>query len=126
MKKLINTENAPAPIGPYSQAVSTTGNLLFISGQIPLTPDGKLAGDDIETQTHQSIKNILAILEAAGSTAQDVVKTTVLLKSMDDFQKVNEVYNEYFEASKPARAAYEVVRLPKDVLIEIEAIAEVK
>lgn len=123
MKKFINTENAPAPIGPYSQAIEASGNFLFISGQIPFTPEGKLAGDDIESQTHQSIKNILAILAEAGAHVQDVVKTTVLLKDMNDFQKVNEIYGEYFEASEPARAAYQVARLPKDVLIEIEAIA---
>lgn len=123
MKKLINTNNAPAPIGPYSQAVQAEGKMMFISGQIPFTAAGELVGDDIQTQTKQSIENIKAILEEAGLTLDNVVKTTVLLDDMNNFVAVNEVYAQYFNESKPARAAYEVARLPKDVKIEIEAIA---
>ncbi len=123
MKLSIETENAPAPIGPYSQAIKAKGEFVFVSGQIPFTKDGELAGDDIITQTHQSLKNIEAILNEAGLSLQDVVKTTVLMKDMEDFGAMNKVYDEYLGESKPARAAYQVARLPKDVLIEIEAIA---
>ncbi len=123
MKEVVYSKNAPAPIGPYSQAIIAEGKMLYISGQIPFTADGNLAGDDIQTQTHQAIKNILAILEEAGLTAENVVKTTVLMLDMSDFAVMNEIYNQYFETSKPARAAYQVARLPKDVKIEIEAIA---
>ncbi len=122
MKEIILTDKAPAPIGPYSQGIKA-GNMIFVSGQIPFTAEGVVAGDDIITQTHQSIKNIIAILEQAGATLDNVVKTTVLMKNMNDFVEMNKVYDEYFGGSKPARAAYEVARLPKDVLIEIEAIA---
>lgn len=122
MKEIIFTENAPAPIGPYSQAIKA-GNMLFISGQIPLTKDGALAGEDIQTQTRQCILNIIAILENQNATVNNVVKTTVLMKDLTDFPVMNTIYAEYFGDSKPARAAYEVARLPKDVLIEIEAIA---
>ena len=123
MKQSILTRNAPAPIGPYSQAIMAEGKFLFISGQIPFTASGEIAGDTIEEQTHQSIKNIEAILQEAGLTFADVVKTTVLLKDMGTFGIMNQIYESYFGESKPARAAYEVARLPKDVLIEIEAIA---
>lgn len=123
MKEVVFSKEAPAPIGPYSQAIKAEGKFLFISGQIPLTADGNLAGDDIKSQTHQAIKNIIAILNEAGLSINNVVKTTVLLKDMNDFATMNEIYNEYFGESKPARAAYQVARLPKDVLIEIEAIA---
>ncbi|MFP4369651.1 MAG: RidA family protein [Bacteroidota bacterium] len=123
MKEFITSDSAPAPIGPYSQAIKASGNFVFVSGQIPFTADGELAGDDIAAQTHQSIKNIEAILKQVGITLDKVVKTTVLMKDLGDFGKMNEVYEEYFRISKPARAAYEVARLPKDVLIEIEAIA---
>jgi 2-iminobutanoate/2-iminopropanoate deaminase len=123
MKEVIYSQEAPEPIGPYSQAIKAEGKFLFISGQIPFTADGQLAGDDIKSQTHQAIKNIISILKEAGLTINNVVKTTVLMKNMDDFATMNEIYNEYFGESKPARAAYEVARLPKDVLIEIEAIA---
>lgn len=122
MKEIIFTENAPAPIGPYTQAIRA-GNMLFISGQIPLTKDGALAGEDIQTQTRQCILNIIAILENQNATVNNVVKTTVLMKDLTDFPVMNTIYAEYFGDSKPARAAYEVARLPKDVLIEIEAIA---
>lgn len=123
MKEIIFTENAPAPIGPYSQGILTEGKILFVSGQIPLTPDGALAGDDIVSQTHQALKNVLAIVEKSGGTAQNIVKTTVLMKDLSDFAIMNEIYEQYLGNSKPARAAYQVARLPKDVLIEIEAIA---
>ena len=123
MKKIIYTENAPSPIGPYSQAVAAQGELLFISGQIPFKPDGTLAGDDIVTQTEQAIKNIVAILESVNLSINNVVKTTVLLADMNHCAQINKIYNKYFSESKPARAAYQVSRLPKDVLIEIEAVA---
>jgi len=123
MKEVVFSKEAPAPIGPYSQAIKAEGKFLFISGQIPFTAEGNLAGDDIKTQTHQAIKNIIAILKEAGLTVNNVVKTTVLLKDMNDFAVMNEIYNEYFGESKPARAAFQVARLPKDVLIEIEAVA---
>lgn len=123
MKEIILTENAPAPIGPYSQGIKANGTMIFVSGQIPLTPAGELAGDDIVSQTHQSLKNVLAVVEAAGGNANNIVKTTVLMKDLTSFGQMNEIYNQYLGESKPARAAYEVARLPKDVLIEIEAIA---
>ncbi len=123
MKKTIFTEKAAPPIGPYSQAVAASGKFIFVSGQIPFTADGKLAGDDIESQARQSLENVKEIVTAAGATLNDVVKCTVLLKDMGDFAKVNEIYAEYFGEGKPARAAYQVCVLPKDVMIEIEAIA---
>jgi len=123
MKEKILTQNAPAPIGPYSQAVIAEGKYLFISGQIPFTPEGNLVGETIEEQTHQAIKNISAILTEAGLSLENVVKTTVLMVDLGDFAKMNAIYDSYFGSSKPARAAYQVGRLPKDVLIEIEAIA---
>lgn len=123
MKEKVLTQNAPAPIGPYSQAVIAEGKYLFISGQIPFTPEGTLAGETIEEQTHQAIKNIQSILAEVGLTLENVVKTTVLMVDLGDFGKMNTIYDTYFNTSKPARAAYQVCRLPKDVLIEIEAIA---
>jgi 2-iminobutanoate/2-iminopropanoate deaminase len=122
-KETVFTEKAPKPIGPYSQAIKAEGKLLFISGQIPYTAEGNLAGDNIKDQAHQACKNIGAILEEAGATFANVVKTTVLLKDMGDFATVNEIYSEYFGDSKPARAAYQVAKLPLDVMVEIEAIA---
>jgi 2-iminobutanoate/2-iminopropanoate deaminase len=123
MKQKVLTKNAPAPIGPYSQGVIAEGKFLFISGQIPLTPEGNFAGNTIEEQTHQSIKNIEAILKEVGLSLKNVVKTTVLMQDLADFGKMNQVYESYFSESKPARAAFQVARLPKDALIEIEAIA---
>ena len=124
-KKIINTESAPAAIGPYSQSV-LAGNILFISGQLPTDPEtGKFAGNDIKSQTEQSLKNIESILEKAGCTRDNVVKTTVLLNDMGDFAKMNEVYAKFFTKDYPARAAYEVAKLPKDALVEIEAVAVV-
>lgn len=123
MKQKVLTKNAPAPIGPYSQGVIAEGKFLFISGQIPLTPEGNIAGNTIEEQTHQSIKNIEAILKEVGLSLKNVVKTTVLMQDLADFGKMNQVYESYFSESKPARAAFQVARLPKDALIEIEALA---
>lgn len=124
-KKIINTESAPAAIGPYSQSVLAE-NILFISGQLPIDPEtGKFAGNNIKSQTEQSLKNIESILEKAGCTMDNVVKTTVLLNDMGDFAKMNEVYAKFFTKDYPARAAYEVARLPKDALVEIEAVAVV-
>ncbi|ROL56346.1 RidA family protein [Bacteroidetes/Chlorobi group bacterium MS-B_bin-24] len=123
MKQVVQTDNAPKPIGPYSQAIIAQGKFVFISGQIPLTPDGNLAGDDIQTQTRQAILNIKAILESLGASLKNVVKTTVLLKDLNHFSEMNKVYEEFFGDINPARAAFQVGRLPKDVLIEIEAIA---
>lgn len=123
MKETIFTPNAPAPIGPYSQAIRASGNFIFISGQIPLKADGSLAGDDLKSQTRQAIENIGAILKSVNLDYNNVVKTTVLMTDLSYFGEMNEVYSEYFGESKPARAAYQVCRLPKDVLIEIEAVA---
>lgn len=124
-KKIINTESAPAAIGPYSQSV-LAGNILFISGQLPIDPEtGKFAGNDIKSQTEQSLKNIENILKKIGCTMDSVVKTTVLLNDMGDFAKMNEVYAKFFTKDYPARAAYEVAKLPKDALVEIEAVAVV-
>ncbi len=123
MKTIIFTENAPKPIGPYSQAIKVTGELLFISGQIPIDNSSNIVGNNISEQTVQAIKNIENILISQGLNLNNVIKTTVLLKDMNNFVEMNKVYNEYFYNSKPARATYEVQRLPKDVLIEIEAIA---
>ncbi len=122
-KKIISTKNAPSAIGPYSQAVQV-GNQIFVSGQIPIDPStGEFAGDDIRSQTEQSLKNIRSILEAAGASMENVVKTTVLLKDIASFVPMNEVYATFFQGDCPARAAFEVASLPKDALVEIEAIA---
>lgn len=123
MKKIVNSPKAPAPIGPYSHSVMAEGKFLFISGQIPFDAAGNLVGDDVTGQTHQCIKNLKAIVEEAGGTLADIVKTTCLLNDMDNFLAMNKVYEEYFGETKPARAAFGVVRLPKDVMIEIEAVA---
>ncbi|MDU5325021.1 RidA family protein [Campylobacter ureolyticus] len=120
--KVIKTLEAPAAIGPYSQAIKANG-FLFVSGQIPLTPNGELAGDDIKTQTKQVLKNLKAILKEADLSLKDTVKTTIFLKSMDDFSIVNEIYAQAFGEHKPARSTIEISKLPKDVLIEIELIA---
>ena len=123
MNTPIHTPNAPAAIGPYSQAVQA-GNTLYISGQIPIDPaTGEFAGSDITTQTHQSLTNVKNILAAAGYSLNDVVKTTVLLADIADFAAMNAVYAEYFRENKPARAAFAVKDLPRGALVEIEAIA---
>ena len=124
MKKIISTTNAPAAIGPYSQGTAGAG-LVFVSGQLPINPEnGQFASNEIEGQTKQSLKNLQEILKASGSSLDNVLKTTVYLKSMDDFAAMNKVYSDFFkEGSYPARSAVEVGRLPKDALVEIEAIA---
>lgn len=123
MNHPIHTENAPAAIGPYSQAVQA-GNLLFVSGQLPIDPaTGVFAGEDIAAQTRQSLTNIRSILEKAGYSCADVVKTTVLLANIEDFAAMNAVYAEFFTENCPARAAYAVKDIPKGALVEIEAIA---
>lgn len=123
MKKIINTDKAPKAIGPYSQAVEANG-ILFISGQVPIDPStGKLVEGGIKEQTEQVMKNIGAILEAAGLNYSNVVKSTCLLSDMDNFAAMNEVYGRFYTADMPARAAYGVVRLPLGALIEIETIA---
>ncbi len=123
MLKKVQTHDAPQAIGPYSQAIEI-GDLVFASGQIPLTPNGELAGSGIEEQTHQVLKNVQAILRAVGSDLSDVVKTTIFLKDLNSFQQVNEIYSQYFCEHQPARSCVEVSRLPKEVLIEIEVIAK--
>jgi 2-iminobutanoate/2-iminopropanoate deaminase len=123
MKKIINTPNAPKAIGPYSQATEMNG-MLFISGQIPIDPaTGQVVEADIQVQTKQVMENIKAILETAGYTFADVLKSTCLLSTMDDFAAMNQVYGSYYQTDPPARAAYAVVKLPLGVLIEIETIA---
>jgi 2-iminobutanoate/2-iminopropanoate deaminase len=123
-KTVISTPSAPAAIGPYSQGVVAPGELLFTAGQIPLDPaTGGLVGGDIRAQTRRVIENLKAILECGGSDLASVVRTTVYLKDMDDFAGMNEVYGEYFGASPPARSTVEVARLPRDVRVEIDAIA---
>ncbi|MCD6144402.1 RidA family protein [Thermococcus sp.] len=125
-RSVIYTENAPQPIGPYSQGilVENPNKTLFISGQIPIDPEtGKLVKGEITEQARQAIENLVAVLEAAGATVDDVVKVNVYLEDMNDFGEFNKVYEEYFGRSKPARAVVQVARLPKDVKIEIEAIA---
>ncbi len=123
MKKTIETKKAPAALGPYSQAV-IAGDFLFVSGQIPYIPETMtLISEDVQEQTKQALENVGAILEEAGCSFDDVVKASVFIKNMDDFGKINEVYEKYFAKSKPARACVEVARLPKDVKVEIEVIA---
>jgi 2-iminobutanoate/2-iminopropanoate deaminase len=122
---IVQTSNAPAAIGPYSQGV-VVNNLFYSSGQIPLTPEGVMVEGDIQAQTHQVFKNLKAVLEAAGASLETVVKATVFIKNMDEFAQLNEVYGEYFNTHKPARSTVEVARLPKDALVEIEVVALVK
>ena len=124
MKKIISTDKAPAAIGPYSQAVEVNG-FLFTSGVIPIIPStGELVQGGIEEQAEQAIGNLAALIEAAGAKVQDTIKTVVFIKDMNDFAKVNEIYSRYFKEECPARSCVEVARLPKDVLIEIEAILD--
>jgi endoribonuclease L-PSP, putative len=123
MKRIISTDQAPAAIGPYSQAIEVNGTL-YISGQIPIDPTtGKIIEGGVKEQTLQVLKNIGAILNAAGYDYKDVVKSTCLLANMDDFKDVNEIYAGFYTENPPARAAYGVVRLPLEALIEIETIA---
>ncbi|MGA1933188.1 RidA family protein [Arcobacter sp. YIC-464] len=122
--KAINSLKAPSAIGPYSQAVDKDG-FIFVSGQLPIDENtGEFAGEHIKDQAKQSLENIKFILEEAGLEMKDITKTTILLKNLEDFVVVNEIYGSYFSEPFPARATYEVSRLPKDALIEIEAIAK--
>lgn len=123
MKEIVATNKAPQAIGPYSQAV-VVGNMIFTSGMIPIIPEtGELCTGDIREQATQAIGNLIALLKEVGAGAESVVKTTVFIKNMDDFAEVNAVYAEFFKTNFPARSCVEVARLPKDVLIEIEAVA---
>ncbi len=122
-KKVVNTDQAPAAIGPYSQAVKV-GEMVFVSGQIPIDPaTGDIVQGDIKAQTRQVLTNLNAVLAAAGSSLEKTVKTTVYITNMDEFSQVNEVYSEFFKDQPPARACVEVSRLPKGVTVEIDAIA---
>lgn len=124
MKKIISTKKAPAAIGPYSQAIEVNG-FIFTSGVIPIDPaTGELVTGPVEVQAEQAIKNLSVLLAEAGSSVEKTIKTTVFIKDMNDFAKINEIYAKYFTTDFPARSCVEVARLPKDVLIEIEAIAE--
>ena len=126
MKTIISTTKAPAAIGPYSQAVLVNG-MLFTSGVIPIDPEtNTLVQGDVEVQARQAIGNLKNLIEASGSAMDKVVKTTVFIKNMNDFGKINDTYKEFFTSDFPARSCVEVARLPKDVLIEIEAIAVVE
>lgn len=123
MKKIIKTDKAPQAIGPYSQAVEID-NTLYISGQVPINPEtGKVVDGGIQEQTEQVMKNIGAILEEAGYSFSDVIKSTCLLNDMDNFKAMNEVYGKYYPENPPARAAYQVVKLPLGVMVEVETIA---
>ena len=125
LKIVVSTTNAPAAIGPYSQAVRA-GNLLFISGQIPLDPaTSQVVAGDIAVQTDRVLRNLAAIIEAAGSSLAKVLKTTVYLRDLEEFGKMNEIYARYFGDAPPARATVQVARLPRDVSVEIDLIAEV-
>lgn len=123
-KTVISTSQAPSAIGPYSQGIAASGTAVFVSGQIPINPaTGTIAGAEIEVQARQSLKNVEAVLAAAGAKLSNVVKTTVFLTDMNDFAAMNSVYTEFFTENCPARSAVQVARLPKDVKVEIEAIA---
>lgn len=123
MRKELNCDLISKAIGPYSHSVLAEGKFVFISGQIGLDKDGIMVGDNIEIQTMKCLENLKLVVENAGGHIENIVKTTVLLKDMNDFAIMNKIYSEFFKETKPARAAYEVSRLPKDALIEIEAIA---
>ena len=126
VRRIIQTDQAPAPVGPYNQAIVASGDMVFASGQVALDPtSGAIVGEgDVAAQTKQCLENLSAVLAAAGATLANVVKTSVFLKDMNDFGTMNGVYATYFdEATAPARACVEVARLPKDVLVEIECIA---
>ena len=124
MKQMIHTDSAPAAIGPYSQAIQI-GDLLFVSGQVPIDPStGAVVEGDVKAQAQQSLNNLKAILNAAGTNMGTVVKTTVFLADMNDFAAMNEVYAQFFQEPFPARSAVQVGRLPKDAKVEIEAIAQ--
>ena len=120
--KFISTKEAPQAIGPYSQAVEANG-FIYTSGQIALTPEGVMAADDVENQTHQVMKNLFYVLKAGGAHFNDVIKTTIFLADMDDFAKVNAIYEHYFGDHKPVRSTVAVKTLPKNALVEIDCIA---
>ena len=121
--KQISTDKAPAAIGPYSQAIRS-GNLLFCSGQIPVDPETGIIPNGVKAQTEQALTNVKNLIAAAGSSIENVIKTTVFIKDMNDFAVINEIYAKYFTEPFPARSSVEVARLPKDVLLEVEAIVE--
>jgi reactive intermediate/imine deaminase len=126
MKRVVSTDDAPAAVGAYSQAV-TTGELVFTAGQLPLTADGDLLDDEsVAAQTRQSLRNVAAILEAAGGSLDDVIKTTVYLDDIDDFDEFNEAYGSFFASDPPARSAVGVESVPKGAAVEVEAIAAVE
>lgn len=120
--KFISTKEAPQAIGPYSQAIAVNG-VIYTSGQIALTPEGVMAADDVVNQTHQVMKNLFYVLEAAGAHFNDVIKTTIFLADMNDFDKVNAVYAHYFGSHKPVRSTVAVKTLPKNALVEIDCMA---
>ncbi|AQM40766.1 MULTISPECIES: RidA family protein [Staphylococcus] len=123
--KVVNTSKAPEALGPYSHATVING-LVFTSGQIPLNLDGEIVSDDVKAQTKQVLENVKVVLDEAGSDIDSVIKATIFIADMNEFQNINEVYGEYFAKHQPARSCVEVARLPKDVKVEIEVIAEVK
>jgi 2-iminobutanoate/2-iminopropanoate deaminase len=123
--KVVHTNEAPQAIGPYSQGI-IVNNMFYSSGQIPLRADGTLVTGNVQEQTEQVFQNLKAVLEAGNASLESVVKTTVFLKDMNDFEAVNEVYGQYFSVHKPARSCVQVARLPKDVAVEIEVIALIK
>ena len=123
--KVVNTSKAPEALGPYSHATVING-LVFTSGQIPLNVDGEIVSDDVKAQTKQVLENVKVVLDEAGSDIDSVIKATIFIADMNEFQNINEVYGEYFAKHQPARSCVEVARLPKDVKVEIEVIAEVK
>lgn len=123
MKEIVETKAAPGAIGPYSQATKLNG-MVYTSGQLPVDPETGAMPEGADKQAEQSLKNLQAVVEAAGSSMDKVIKTTVFIKHMDDFARINEVYAKFFEAPYPARSCVEVARLPKDALVEIECIAE--
>ena len=126
MKRIIETDDAPAAVGAYSQA-ATDGSLLFTAGQIPLTADGELLDDEpIAAQTEQALYNLDAVLDEAAATSADILKVTVFLEDIDDFEAMNEAYADYFDDEPPARSAVEVAALPKGVGVEIEAVASLE
>lgn len=122
-REIVSTDQAPAAIGPYSQAVKANGNFLFMSGQIPLTPSGELVQGDVRVQAEQVMKNMKGVLDAAGLTFDHIVKTTIFLSTMDHFAAVNEIYGSVFTGQPPARSTVAVAGLPRGVDVEIEAIA---
>ena len=123
--KTVNTNKAPEALGPYSHA-TVVNDLVFTSGQIPLTLDGNIVSDDVQEQTKQVLENLTVVLQEAGSDLDSVVKATIFISDMNNFQKINEIYGDYFRKYQPARSCVEVARLPKDVKVEIELIGKVK